>query len=91
MILNNRARKARERETKRVEIEQKEAILASKRGNAPDRRKFGGHKDTPVSESTGAVNAQKIAGAVPVGGKGGAGDELAAAMARRRAAVNGDS
>ena len=81
VTLRSRARKARERDARRVEEERKEAALSSKRSNASDRRKFG------AGDSAG----QAPRGGVPTGGSGGAGNELAAAMARRRAAVAGDS
>lgn len=76
----SRAKKARERDARRAEEEHKEAALASKRSNAPERRKFG------TGEASGDA---KPRGSAPA--SGGAGNELAAAMARRRAAVAGNT
>ncbi len=76
--------------------------MAAKRGNTAERRKFGAKSSqsaddlttgdsTPTSISPVSEGGQRRpAGGVSVGAsKGGAGNELAAAMAKRRQAING--
>lgn len=83
-----RARKAREKETKRVEETERESAAAAKKSSSAGPRKFGA-KTAETGESSGQTPASRpVPKGPPVPS---AGDELRAAMLRRRSAIQGDS